>query len=162
MNREYIVLVVFLVVTIFSAGYVISIQDSRELKEFNSSGISFVYPAEYNFKILNNTTETLIIGNANNKSFNISKTSVNTSFTDYTTNLKNNISKDNFYHEQMMTIDGVQVYQILYIPIPPLGNFFPRNTIIVLDKNDTRYILYFSGEETLKDIPIIEKSLKLY
>jgi hypothetical protein len=161
MNKEYILLVVFLVATIIAGCFIFSIKDTRELKVFNNTEISFLYPAEYNISFSNTTNNSFIQGNANNKSFNISKSPVNTNFDDYKIDLKNNLSKENFVNDQMVNVNGVSAYQILYVPIAPLGNFFPRNTILILDKNNIRYTFTFSGEETLKDIPIIEKKLEI-
>jgi hypothetical protein len=137
-------------------------KDQRELKDYNASGISFSYPAEYTLKSVNLINSTFLVATASNKSFNISKSLVNSSFEDYKMSLKKNLTTDYFVKDEVVNINGLQAYQITYIPIAPLGVFYPRNTIIFLDKNSTRYKLTFSGEGTLKDIPLIEKSLQIY
>jgi hypothetical protein len=166
-NKIIIVILSVLILVIVVSGCTSFFKDGKTNSTYNGKEVSFVYPSDYNITQFNGNGLPLSLkGEKTDVSvFLVQKMIINESFDKYVNETKHNrldghsTIKTKLVNETNLTVDGSKAYQINYVMV--IDGIPFNNTYTVFDKNSSRYVIYFAGDNTNYNSNIVLNSFKV-
>lgn len=153
-NKIIIGVLAVLILVVSVAGCISSSKDGKTNSTYDGKEVSFVYPSDYTITQINGNGAPLILKGEKTvvDIFQVQKIIINESFDKFVNETKHSVldgyptMKPQLVNETNLTVDGSKVYQMNYVMI--IQGIPYNNTYTIFDKNNSRYIIYFSGNNT--------------
>ncbi len=152
-NKIIIVILTILILVVVVSGCTSFLKKGTN-STYNGKEVSFVYPSDYTITQINGNGAPLILKGEKTvvDIFQVQKIIINESFDKFVNETKHSVldgyptMKPQLVNETNLTVDGSKVYQMNYVMI--IQGIPYNNTYTIFDKNSSRYIIYFSGNNT--------------
>ncbi len=150
-NNKIIIIILSILILVVVVSGCTSFFKGGTNSTYNGKEVSFVYPSDYTITQINGNGAPLILRGQKTvvDMFQVQRIFINESFDKYVNETKHNVfdgyptMQPKLVNETNLTVDGSKVYQMNYVIV--FQGIPYNNTYTIFDRNSSRYLIYFSG-----------------